>query len=378
MTNDRFRLRRLLVSLPLVGLPLVALSCSAQGRKGAHLDRAIEGEARKLLTQGVSDAFVIGVVKAGQTYVRGFSNRPANATAPLDGDSGFQIGSLTKLFTVATLMSLVQDGHVSLDDTLALRLGALRLGGRVALSPRAAKITLRQLASHTSGLPLVPKPLMALPRDDTDPYSQLTPESVYGYLQTAKDLRPPGRVDYSNYGMGLLGHVLETATGATLADLMAERIFKPLSMGSTVMTPLSGPLPPLVPGVTQTGAPAKPWRFGALGGAGGLCSCVNDLLIFIKAHLAPDGPLAPVLSAMRQAGGPKDARLGWFAPAFIDTMAGNRTLIWHNGRVGGYASYLSIDVTQGTGVVILSAKSAEITVAGAMLNRAIRETGLNK
>lgn len=61
------------------------------------------------------------------------------------------------------------------------------------------------------------------------------------------------------------------------------------------------------------------------------------------------------------------------APSVIDRAAGSSTMVWHNGRVGGYASYLSLDVTDGTGVVILSAKSAEVTVAGVMLNRAVRE-----
>lgn len=368
MTRGGFDMRRLLISLP-----LTALGCApapTQGAEATDLEHALDREARKLLDQGVSDRFVIGVVKRGRTLVRGFGDRPWLGDASPDGDRVFQIGSLTKLFTVATLLSLAEEGVVSLDDDLSRC-----LGGGVPLSPRAGAITLRQLASHTSGLPLVPKPLTALPRDPADPYSQLSREVVYRYLATAEGLRPPGRLEYSNYGMGLLGHLLEDRAGAPLERLMAARLFTPLSMSSTVMTPRDGAarLSALTPGVSQTGAAAAVWRFGALGGAGGLCSSANDMLTFLQANLATDGPLSSVLGAMHRERGPHDARLGWFAPSMIDRVAGNRTLVWHNGRVGGYASYLSIDVKQRTGVVILSAKSAELALAGAMLSRAVRD-----
>lgn len=363
MTGSGFRARRLLVSLP-----LIAMGCSVQAArdaKGQDLQDVIDREARKLIDQGISDSFVVGVVKPGRTYVRGFGDRVP------DGDTVFQIGSLTKLFTVATLLSLAEDGLMSLDDDLA-RL----LGGRVQLAPRIRAITLRQLASHTSGLPPVPQPLMALARDDADPYRQLSREVIYRYLSTAEGLRSPGRFEYSNYGMGLLGHVLEDRAGASLEQLMAARILAPLSMSSTFMTPQEGPIRSLAAGSSQAGDAAKAWRFGALSGAGGLCSSVNDLLAFIQANLAAQGPVTSVLRTLQGGGEPHALRLGWFGPSVIDRIAGNRTILWHNGRVGGYAAYLSIDVVQRTGVVMLSARSAEITMPGVMLTRAVREHDL--
>lgn len=365
MTGGAFHLRRLFLSLP-----LLATACSP-GRggdaDGVDLEQAIDREAGKMVSQGVSDAFVIGVVKQGRTWTRSYGDRPLNGAARPDGDSVFQIGSLTKIFTVVTLLSLVREGLVSLDDDLTRV-----VGDRVPLSTAAGAITLRQLASHTSGLPPIPASLMMLPRDDADPYSRLTREDIYRYLATARGLRPPGRVEYSNYGMGLLGHVLEDRAGASLEQLMATRIFAPLSMSSTFMTPLGASARSVVPGASEAGDPAPIWRFGALGGAGALCSTANDMLAFIEAVLTADGPLDPVWSAIRRERGPNDARLGWMAPSPVDRIAGNRTIIWHNGRVGGYASYLSIDVAQRTGVAILSARSAEITMSGVMLSRAAR------
>lgn len=366
MTDEVFHLRRLLVSLP-----LTAFGCSAdavQGADGTSLEQAIDREARKLIAQQVSDRFVIGVVKRGRVWVRGFGDRSLTKARRPDGDTVFQIGSLTKLFTVVTLLSLVEDDVVSLDDDLATV-----LGGQVALSQRAGAITLRQLASHTSGLPSIPQPLLALPRDDADPYSRLSREAIYQYLGTAEGLRPPGQVEYSNYGMGLLGHVLEDRAGASLERLMAARIFVPLSMSSTFMTPHEGPVRSLSPGLSQEGRAALAWRFGALAGAGALCASANDILAFMRAYLTGDGPLKPAFGTMQGARGPNGARLGWMAPSVVDRLAGNRSIVWHNGRVGGYASYLSIDVAERTGVVILSAKSSELTMSGAMLTRVVRQ-----
>lgn len=366
MTGGALHLRRLFLSLP-----LLATAC-APGRGaeagGVDLEQAIDREAGKMVGRGVPDALVIGVVKQGRTWTRSYGDRPLNGAARPDGDSVFQIGSLTKIFTVVTLLDLVREGLVSLDDDL-IRV----LGDRVRLSRAAGAITLRQLASHTSGLPPVPPSLMMLPRDDADPYSRLTRQDVYGYLATAEGLKRPGSVEYSNYGMGLLGHVLEDRTGASLEQLMSTRIFAPLSMSSTFMTPLHASARSVVPGASEAGDPAPVWRFGALGGAGALCSTANDMLAFIQAVLTADGAPGPVLAAMHRERGPNDARLGWMAPSPVDRVAGNRTIVWHNGRVGGYASYLSIDVAQRTGVVILSARSAEVTMAGVMLSRAVRE-----
>lgn len=366
MTARDFHLRRLLLSLP-----IAAFGCSADvagDTGGSDLEQSIDREAQKLIAQDISDCFVIGVVAGGRSWVRGFGDRPLNGTAPPGGETVFQIGSLTKLFTVATLLSLSEDGLVSLDDDLA-RL----LGDQVRLSQRAGAITLRQLASHTSGLPSIPAPLLALPRDDSDPYSRLNREAIYGYLGTAEGFRPPGRTEYSNYGMGLLGHVLEDTAGASLERLMTARILAPLSMGSTFMTPGTGSARGLMPGRSEDGKPAPAWTFGALAGAGALCASVNDMLAFIQANLASEGPLALVLGTMLRERGPNGARLGWMAPSVVDRLAGNRSIVWHNGRVGGYASYLSIDLAQRTGVVILSARSAELTMSGVMTTRRVRE-----
>ncbi len=67
-----------------------------------------------------------------------------------------------------------------------------------------------------------------------------------------------------------------------------------------------------------------------------------------------------------------DAGIGWMQPTFLDRVFGNQTMVWHNGMVGGYASYVSIDTNAKTGIVILSNSAIDVTMLGMMLTRQVR------
>ena len=67
-----------------------------------------------------------------------------------------------------------------------------------------------------------------------------------------------------------------------------------------------------------------------------------------------------------------DTGIGWLQPGFFDGFVGNKTVVWHNGMVGGYASYVSIDTKTKTGIVILANKAVDVTMLGMMLTRQAR------
>jgi CubicO group peptidase (beta-lactamase class C family) len=73
---------------------------------------------------------------------------------------------------------------------------------------------------------------------------------------------------------------------------------------------------------------------------------------------------------MPQFGG--DTGIGWMQPTFLDKLFGNRTFIWHNGMVGGFSSYVSVDPAGRTGIVVLANKAVDITMLGMMLTRQAR------
>jgi CubicO group peptidase (beta-lactamase class C family) len=93
-------------------------------------------------------------------------------------------------------------------------------------------ITLRHLATHTSGLPSVPDNLD--PKRADNPYADYTVEKMYAFLSRYQLPRDPGATsEYSNLGMGLLGHAIALKAGTNYESLVAERICRPLQMDST-------------------------------------------------------------------------------------------------------------------------------------------------
>jgi CubicO group peptidase (beta-lactamase class C family) len=153
-------------------------------------------------------------------------------------DTIFEIGSITKVFTAIVLADMVEEGLVALDDPVT---GYLPAG--LAPPVRGRPITLRDLATHSSGLPRLPKGLLRLAlRERSNPYRGFTHEHLERAIVRTRPRRAPGRrVRYSNYGFGLLGHVLALRVGTTYEELVRERVCRPPA-SSTRRSPSTPPL----------------------------------------------------------------------------------------------------------------------------------------
>ena len=150
------------------------------------------------------------VIQNGQTVesiYEGMAN--LECAMPVTADTIFEIGSITKLFTAATLAALVEQGVVKLDDPISRYLPA------TVVSPRKnnREITLVDLATQTSGLPRLPANLMAK-ADPLNPYVNYHAADLYRALATTQLQSQPGTTYlYSNFGFSLLGHLLALKTG---------------------------------------------------------------------------------------------------------------------------------------------------------------------
>lgn len=194
------------------------------------LESSLDSEINRLFRDQTSHGFVIGVYKNDKTFIRGYGLTEKESGKVPDEKTCFQIGSITKVFTSALLQTLCDKNVLKLDSTLQEL-----IGDTVALSDKVSTITLRQLSTHRSGLPRIPKPLLnklltIIDKKDAlaDPYSHLRPEDIFTYLETAPDAGKAGRFAYSNYGTGLLGHVMEHVTGQSLDSLLRTELFRPL------------------------------------------------------------------------------------------------------------------------------------------------------
>ena len=345
-----------------------------------NLEAAIDAEVNKTMRNGLFPGLVVGVYKDGRIFIKGYGtiNKETVAnkeTAVLpDATTTFQIGSLSKLLTASLLQTLCDEGVVSMDATLAEL-----IGGSMPLSPSVRSITLKQLVTHTSGFPSIPKSLgtkitSMAGKDDllVNPYSYLEPKFLFEYLATAEDKRAPGRFEYSNFGMGLLAHVVELVTGENYERLVVEKVLMPLGMNKTAITPAPAIKDGLAQGYTSKGTPAGVWTFISLAGAGAFYSNAENMMRFIHANLEEGSAASVSFRKMREPQYRGNTGIGWMQPGVLDRFFGNRNIVWHNGMVGGYASYLSIDAEAKTGVVVLTNQASSVDMLGMMLTRQVR------
>jgi CubicO group peptidase (beta-lactamase class C family) len=322
-----------------------------------------DSEIRKILVQRVdawrqSVGIVAGVLDAAGPRI--VANGKLNQGDPrtLDGDTLFEIGSITKVFTALLLAEMVERGEVALTDPVAKY-----LPDGVKVPEHGGKaITLVDLATHTSGLPPIPGNIDL--SNAANPYANYTAERLYQFLSGFALTRDIGaQYEYSNLGGGLLGHALARRAGTDYESLVRARIFGPLHVNDTRITLTPEMKARLALGHNAQMVQVPNWDFDVLAGCGALRSTANDLLKFLAANLGiAKSPLAPAMAAMlreRRPTGAKDLdiALGWHV-----RTANGREIVWHNGGTGGYRSFLGFDLKTRAGVVLLSNASTQVGV----------------
>jgi D-alanyl-D-alanine-carboxypeptidase/D-alanyl-D-alanine-endopeptidase len=314
-----------------------------------------DSEIRQILADRIdkdrqSVGVVIGVIEPAGRRVVAYGSLDKGDKRPLDGDTIFEIGSVTKVFTSLLLADMVQRGEVAFTDPVAKYLPP----GVKAPERGGQQITLQDLATHTSGLPRLPSNLN--PKDPANPYADYSVDQLYQFLSGYQLTRDIGsQYEYSNLGGGLLGYLLARRAGMDYEALVRTRICEPLGMKSTGVALSPNNKARFAVGHNQALEPVAYWDLTTLAGAGALRSTANDLLSFLAANLGyTKSPLAPAMAAMltvrRPTGTPGlEIALGWH----ILTKDG-REIIWHNGGTGGFRTFIGYDPRTRVGVVALS------------------------
>jgi CubicO group peptidase (beta-lactamase class C family) len=315
-----------------------------------------DSEIRKILVERI-DSFhqgvgiVVGVVEPKGRRVVAYGSLDKGDPRPLNGDTIFEIGSATKVFTSLLLADMVQRGEVALADPVAKYLPA-----EVKVPERGGRaITLVDLSTHTSGLPRMPSNFN--PKDPANPYADYTTELLFQFISSYQLTRDIGsQFEYSNLGGGLLGQALAHRAGVDYEALVRSRITGPLGMNSTGITLSPQMKARLAVGHNDKLVTVPNWDLPALAGAGALRSSVNDMLTFLAANLGyVKSPLAPAMAAMlsvrRPTGAPGGGEIGL---GWLITKPSEDEIVWHNGGTGGYRSFIGYDAKTRVGVVVLS------------------------
>jgi D-alanyl-D-alanine-carboxypeptidase/D-alanyl-D-alanine-endopeptidase len=322
-------------------------------------------DVRKVLADRVdlykkSVGIVVGVVGPQGSKIYSYGKPAKDSSAVLDGDTVFEIGSMTKVFTSLLLADMVQRDEVKLDDPVSKFLPAT-----VKIPERnGRKITLLDLATQTSGLPRMPNNLK--PKDQLNPFADYTVEQMYAFLSGYELTRDIGsKYEYSNLGVGLLGHALALRAGMDYEKLVQTRILGPLKMSSTAITLTPEMRSHLAHGHTATLAPVPNWDIPTLAGAGALRSSVNDMLKFLGDNIGlTQTPLEPAMKSMLDVRKPTGAPNLEIAMAWHILTKEGEQIIWHNGGTGGYHSFMGFDPKTRTGVVVLSNATNDIDDIG--------------
>jgi len=309
-------------------------------------------------------AIVVGVITPNGTQVSAYGNISKSNPTPVDGNTIFDVGSVTKTFVATVLADLVNQGVVKLSDPLEMYLPS----NVTVPSYNGSKITLGDLATHTSGLPYWPSGWIW--------NKYYTTQQVYEFLSNSTFEDEPGTVaKYSNIGMGMVGQAISLKMGVPLIQLIEDRILNVLGMNSTGFAMNKTGI--LIPQDIKS-------RFAAghmvgnesklvflpqeVQAAGAMYSTANDLLKYVSANLGLID--TKINSAMEEThsirypfyelqvpfpdpSGNESTPyayegLSWFSTTNLGTQ-----VVWHNGGIDGYSSFVGFNPSKQIGLVIL-------------------------
>jgi CubicO group peptidase (beta-lactamase class C family) len=318
---------------------------------------------------------VVGLIANDQRSVYGFGTVIDDNNNPPDGDTIYEIGSITKVFTAALLAVIVSQGLLSLDDQVRELVPQL--------SHLPPEITLRSLASHTSGLPKMPLNFTRSFRQDRqNPFAAYTTDDLLEYLVKYKPkpslesaIRPPS---YSNIGMALLGYILGQKLGTSYEEALITKICEPLELPDTLISLTPEQQTRLAEPHKASGKPGHNWDMPGFAGAGALRSTANDQLKFLAANLGsldseisdamqacleissaafpPPGRLYRVLKTLSRKGQDtshyeQNMGLGWHIGSL---SGGGQRVFWRHGATDGYLCFLGFVKESQIGALVLA------------------------
>ena len=331
----------------LIGALLAAVPVRGQD----NVEAIVAQNVRPLLPQNGKDGGVAVAVRMNgetQFFNYGFANVSRNER--VTADSIFNLGSVGKLFATTTLAEAVKSGELSLDDPVAKYVTELQRGGDVR------RITLGELASHTSGLPGHPGQYERWHR------GKYTWPDFVRFLNSwkADAKHEPGKQYlYSDTGMVLLRIALQRRFNTPFARLMHERITGPLGMTSTALPLPRDLLDRAVQGYSSQGQPIG--NPGVEGGAfewpgsGQIYSSSRDMATFLTANMGELANHGPMENAMTLAQQPVFTVNPHFkqALAWQDITSGNLIILDKNGGLPNTSTWIGFTPQRKLGVVIL-------------------------
>jgi CubicO group peptidase (beta-lactamase class C family) len=324
---------------------LIAFGSHAAGLPtDAEIHRILADRVQAIAGPEGGMGIVVGVLDEKGPRVIAYGDDGSAAPRPLNGDSVFEIASVTKVFTALLLVDMARRHDLRLSDPVAKYLPK----GTTLPERNGRKITLVDLATHTSGLPFMPDSA-----------------NFYPFLATYSLPRDIGAEwDYSNLGYWLLQEALARRGRADFEQLLQKRVIAPLGLRSTAITwspelqsrAANGHDAVLQPAPLFASMPV----YNLMPAAGGMISTANDLLKFLGIAMGyEESKLAPTIARQlqtRRPAGSSEQALGWLVIG-----AGDDAIVYHDGGSFGYASSVTWQPQRRIGVVVRDTRRSRST-----------------
>ena len=286
-------------------------------------------------------------------FAKGFGVASVETGDPVTPDMLFRLGSTTKMFTAATLVTLAQEGKLDLNQPVGTYLENI--------APKLARVTAAQLLSHTAGIV-----------DDAPMFGSHDDSALAANVRSWKDayaFAEPGRIfSYSNPGFVLAGYLAEVVSGKPYADAVAEQVLRPLGMTRSTFRPTVAMTYPLAQGhsVSESGAPTVVRPAADYAGAwpaGSLYSSADELARWVIAFMNDgrlDGKQVLSKALITRLSTPVAAPPGGAVRyAFGLELREDRGIRWveHAGSRTGYGSLIRMAPDRRFAVILLANKS---------------------
>ncbi|MBA4054888.1 MAG: hypothetical protein C0490_09265 [Marivirga sp.] len=324
------------------------LVCHAQ----TNLSQEVRDNIKLRVDNGINTGIVVGIIDGDKMYYYSYGVKSLNGNETVDEHSVFEIGSITKTFTGIILADMTIKGTMNLDDPLQKYLPE----GVNAPTRNGASIKLSHLSNHTSSLPRMPDNFN--PANPANPFVDYSEKQLYDFLKSYVLPRDIGsQYEYSNYAVGLLGHVMAGNQGVTYEALIIDVITGPLGMQDTRTAFTPNMKKNLAMGHNE-GVQVENWDLTTLAGAGAIRSTAVDMLKYVRANMGKEkSKLYPAMQLShknsRAEGTSPMVGLGWHI-----TPGDKSEIVWHNGGTGGYRSFAGFIKGGDKGVVVLTNSTA--------------------
>ena len=318
----------------------------------------VEKLIKQRIDSGKGFGIVVGIIDPDGVSFYNYGCLGFDDPTPVNEETVFELGSLTKAFTASLLQDMHEKNELSLDDPVETFFPDIHIPNY-----QGQKILLKHLITHTGGLPYLPYNFQC--QDISNPFANYNMQQVFDFLNSYELPRPPGeQYDYSNLSVGLVGYIISGGSAASYQQILQERICQPLGLKNTSL----GPTPAMEQNLSKAhvGNQVVPfWEFPVLFGTGGIYSTVKDLACFLKTHMGlTNSVLTDTFQKTHKIYRSADEPNLSIASAWHVSECFPSKVIYLNGGTGGCRSYIGFCPDTQRGVVILSNSAVNINDLG--------------